>query len=77
MYDKLMYVWQVTDQSGIVHFTCARQETAEYLRSWCEADEYNNFLDSSSFLRGVYPHVIPMMANRLDKFYVSESEVIL
>lgn len=75
--DNVMHVWQVKDQSGTVNFTCARKEIADYLRSWCEADEYDRFLDSSSLLRGVYPHVIPMMAERLDKFYVSESEVIL
>lgn len=77
MDDNVMYAWQVSDGSGVVNFICARKEVADYLRDWCEADEYNRFVNTSQSLIGVYPHVIPMMASRLDKFYVSETEVIL
>ena len=77
MNDGIMYVWNVRSKQGDHLFTCAKQSTAEYLRDWCEADEVNRFIEVKERLRGVYPHVLPMMESRIDKFYVSEGEVIL
>lgn len=86
MNDGIMYVWNVMEhepyQGGVVIFTCARQETAEYLRDWCEAEECNrlkktiDFLStrmSSSELRGTSMS----MQRGLDTYSVTESEVIL
>lgn len=77
MNDGIMYVWNVTSNQGDHLFSCAKKETAEYLRDWCEAEERNRFLEVKEKLLGVYPHVFPMMESRIDKFYVSEGEVIL
>jgi hypothetical protein len=47
MDDKVMYAWQVVGYNEYVHFTCARKETAEYLRDWLQAIEENNWRDSA------------------------------
>lgn len=40
-----MYVWNVMEhepyEGGVCIFSCAKQETANYLRDWCEAIEEN------------------------------------
>lgn len=80
MNDGIMYTFDVvSSEVGTVMFRCARKETAEYLRDWCEAEEYNRFTRTESFLneRGVGKYVIDKMRDGLDKFTVMESEVIL
>jgi hypothetical protein len=78
MNDGIMNTWDVVSSDhGAVMFRCAKHSTAEYLRDWCEAEEWNLFLNTSKRLYGVYPHVIPLMEKRIDTYSVTESEVIL
>jgi len=79
MNDGIMNTWDVVNNHGHGHvvYRCAKQSTAEYLRDWCEAEEWDRFLNTSKRLYGVYPHVIPFMEKRIDTFSVAESEVIL
>lgn len=76
MNDGIMYVWQVMRNEPYerleyaVH-TCARKSTAEYLRDWCEAIEYDRVLNSAN--RHGWN---PLMMNR-DVFSIEESEVVL
>lgn len=80
MNDGIMYTFDVVSSDvGTVMFRCARQETAEYLRDWCEAVEYNKFLDACVVLknRGISNTIVDRLVTGLDKYTVEESEVIL
>ena len=73
MDDKVMYAWQVVgDYNEFVHFTCARQETADYLRDMMQAHEENNWRDSAKACNMAY-------SPRGDQqvFSIQECEVIL
>jgi hypothetical protein len=85
MNDGVMNTWSVVesnaDSSDTVHI-CARQETAEYLRDWCEAIEYNSMINTvatlglttNSHLNRNYRQTF---IDRLAHYHVEESEVIL
>jgi hypothetical protein len=79
MNDGIMYTWDVVSSDvGTIVFRCAKQETANYLRQWCEAEEYNRFLNSRSKLSELLSDLdFDRMSLYLDKFFVVESEVIL
>lgn len=80
MNDGVMNTWDVVNNNdhGYVLFRCARQETAEYLRDWCEAEEYNRYLNACLVLNKlVEQSMVKRMAQFLDTFSVTESEVIL
>lgn len=82
MNDGIMYTFDVIahHSHGIaVLFRCARKETAEYLRDWCEAQELNCYHDARDELlsKGVKVAMVDRMKNGLDKYSVAESEVIL
>lgn len=73
MEDGVMYAWQVVgDYNDYVHFTCARQETAEYLRDMMQAHEENNWRDSAKACNMVYK---PRGDQQV--FSIQECEVIL
>lgn len=82
MDDNIMYTWNVvvggSHGYGVVH-SCAKLETAEYLRDWCQAEEDNRYRDASTKLHemGVDTVLIEKMQNGLDKYSIVESEVIL
>lgn len=82
MNDSILYTWDVkvagSHGYGIL-FRCARKETAEYLRDWCEAEEYNCYVDSAAELkaRGVRDYFIDRLAGKVDCYLIDESEVIL
>lgn len=45
MKDGIMYTWEVSgDYDGRAEFICARKETAEYLRDWCQAIGYDYWI---------------------------------
>lgn len=45
---SVMCAWQVVgDYNDYVHFTCVRQETAEYLRDMMQAHEENMWRDTA------------------------------
>lgn len=75
MDDKVMYAWQVVgDYDDFVHFTCARQETAEYLRDMMEAHEENKWRDITKACNVPYD----IKVHRVQQlFSVQECEVIL
>ena len=74
MNDGIMYVWQVVgDYDNTVLFTCARMETAKYLRDWCQAVEMDNWRDSAIKCNIPYK---PMSGHE-QLFEIQESEVIL
>lgn len=80
MSDGIMKTWDVVETyDGHVVFRCARQETANYLRDWCAAEEDNRFFNSRKYLedRGMPTGIIQRMRDGLDQFSVSASEVIL
>lgn len=82
MNDSVMYTFDVTSNQshGIaILFRCARLETAEYLRDWCEAEEHNAWVNSATELkaRGVRDYFIERLLTKVDRFSISESEVIL
>lgn len=85
MNDSIMYTWDVKVAGSHGYgtlFTCARKETAEYLRDWCEAEheEYQrnsfpimqNLMDEKDFAM-----IIRNQKNGISIFSVCESEVIL
>lgn len=77
MDDNVMYVWQVVQGHEIL-FTCARQEVAEYLLDWCEAEEYDRWVNSRSLLVSLLGEErADTMKFYLDKFSIQEGEVIL
>lgn len=82
MDDKIMYTFDVMSHHshGIaILFRCARRETAEYLRDWCDAEEMNRYVDSRKRLlaEGFRTELVDRMQNGLEKYSVGESEVIL
>jgi hypothetical protein len=82
MNDGIMYTWNVvingSHGNGVMH-SCARLETAEYLRDWCQAIEHDHYRNASVKLHemGLEGSLIERMQNGLDKYSVVESEVIL
>lgn len=77
MDDNVMYVWQVVQGPEIL-FTCARQEVAEYLLDWCEAEEYDRWVNSKSLLVSILgKERVENMKLYLGKFSIQEGEVIL
>lgn len=74
MEDGVMYAWQVVgDWNEYVHFTCARRETAEYLRDLLQAHEENSWRDTSKSCSMEYePN-----SGREQEFSIQECEVIL
>lgn len=82
MDDKIMYTFDVIahHSHGIaILFRCARRETAEYLRDWCDAEEINRYVDSRKYFlsEGFRTELVDRMRNSLEKYSVAESEVIL
>lgn len=74
MDDKVMYAWQVVgDYSDYAHFTCARQETAEYLRDMMQAREENMWRDTAIACKIPYDK---LHAGQ-QEFSIIECEVIL
>lgn len=82
MKDNIMYTFDVILNSAhgisVIH-RCARKETAEYLRDWCNAIEFNRYVKSREVLlaAGIRNQLVERMQNGLDKYSVCESEVIL
>ncbi len=73
MNDGIMCVWQVVgDYNEYVHFTCARQETAEYLRDWLQAIEEDCWRHAAKACNMAYA---PRGGEQV--FSIQESEVIL
>jgi GR25 family glycosyltransferase involved in LPS biosynthesis len=82
MNDGIIYTYDVIlhdSHAMTVLHRCVRKEVAEYLRDWYMAEEQNRFEDSKKVLteKGVDVRLIERMRNGLDKFSVTESEVIL
>ena len=79
MNDNIMYTWSVVSSDvGTVMFQCAKKETAEYLRDWCEAEEYNRFVNARKTLNTLIGNRdFERMSSYLDKYSICESEVIL
>ncbi|MNB99684.1 hypothetical protein D3C81_1639520 [compost metagenome] len=79
MNDRIMNTWDVVNSDlGGVMFRCARKETAEYLRDWCEAEEYNRYLNACLTLNSLVDQsMVKRMASYLDVYHVVEGEVIL
>lgn len=74
MDDRIMYAWQVVgDYLDNVFFTCARQETAEYLRDMLEAHEENMWREIAKSCNMRYDKRQPVE----QKFSIQECEVIL
>lgn len=74
MEDGVMYAWQVVgDYSDYVHFTCARQETAEYLCDMMQAHEENMWRDVA--VKCDVPYNLLHSDQQL--FSIQECEVIL
>lgn len=78
MNDDIMCTWEVimddfwSNQVNIIH-VCARQETAEYLRDWCEAINENIL---RTFSRSEDDYRIRAVSNGI-KYEIQEGEVIL
>lgn len=73
MDDNVMYAWQVVgDYNDCVHFTCARKETAEYLRDWLQAEEIDNWRSSAKACNVQY-----QPSGHEQHFSIQECEVIL
>ena len=81
MQDGILYTWDVVAyfSHGLsIAFRCARKETAEYLRDWCEAEDENNYRNYASYCESNGFRVKPSMTScHVDKYFVAESEVIL
>lgn len=78
MDDKVMYAWQVVgDYSDYAHFTCARQETAEYLRDMMEAREENMWRDTAVTCDVSYDRLKDRLKGGHQEFSIVECEVIL
>lgn len=74
MDNNVMYAWQVVgDYNDYVHFTCARQETAEYLRDMMQAREENMWRDTA--VKCNVPYDKLHVGQQL--FSIQECEVIL
>lgn len=74
MNDGIMYVWNVIgDYHDYAFHSCARKETAEYLRDWCEAYEENGWRDISKSSGAKYDRYHP----KHQEFSIEEGEVIL
>jgi hypothetical protein len=76
MNDNELIAWQVLVNAPTeVLYTCLRQETAEYLRDWCEAENLDRMYDA------IKRH--PAVAKSLErsfgctKFTIMECEVLV
>lgn len=82
MNDGIMYTHDVvlncSHGNSVIH-SCARLETAQYLRDWCEAEEEDRYMDSREYFKelGWDTNLIERLRNGLSKYSVSEGEVIL
>lgn len=74
MDDNVMYAWQVVGDYNYdyAHFTCARQETAEYLRDMMQAYEENNWRCLAEACNIVY-----VQRGDQEVYSIQECEVIL
>lgn len=73
MNDGIMYVWNVIgDYHDYAFHSCARKETAEYLRDWCEAVEEDDWRYATK-KAGVKYDSHP----KHQEFSIEEGEVIL
>lgn len=82
MNDGVMYTFDVIahHSHGIsILYRCARRETADYLRDWCDAEEIDTYHNHRQKLLnlGVNTIIVDRMRNGLEKYSVAESEVIL
>lgn len=77
MNDNTMYVWNVmmheAYEGAVCIFSCAKQETANYLRDWCEAIEENRCFNLSVKLYGLPNRHV----GKKVRYEIEESEVIL
>lgn len=74
MYDNVMYAWQVVgDWTDYIHFTCARLETAEYLRDLLQAHEENSWRDIAKRCNMPYEQ----NSGREQEFSIQECEILL
>lgn len=80
MQDGIMYTWDVMasfSHGNAIIFRCARKESAEYLRDWCEAEDENNYrayverCEMSGF------RLKHSIKDHYGKYSIAESEVIL
>lgn len=82
MNDGILYTFDVIahHSHGIaILYRCARKETAEYLRDWCDAEEMNRYVNNRKYFlaEGFRTEIVDRLQNGLEKYSVAESEVIL
>lgn len=78
MFDNIMCIWQVMCyepyDGGHSTFNCAKKETADYLRDWCEAIEHDRILNVAK--KHGWSDRWVQSVNR-NEYTTEESEVIL
>lgn len=76
MNDGVMPTWEVYGSCNHeVVYVCARLETAEYLRDWCNAERMNWAIDIQR--RNEYISPLQQMIDKFESFSIQEGEVIL
>ena len=75
MNDGIMYIWNVIgDYSDCVFHSCAKRETAEYLRDWCSAIAEDDYREMLYLIGKEYQ---PEYKSNIFMFSIEEGEVIL